>query len=66
MENATSAPLIVLKELAGNHLPQSSAMQQYLAAHIQALTAFWFAVWCTTVVIVIVVAFLEYRRRREP
>jgi hypothetical protein len=42
------APIIVLKELAGNPLPRLNALQEALVPFLQPLTSFWISVWIMT------------------
>lgn len=64
MEQSTST-LIVLKELAGNPLPQLNTIQKTLVPHVKWLTVFWISVCIMTVCILLVKVWYEYKNQKE-
>ncbi len=48
-------PIIELKELAGNPLPQLNLLQQYMYPYTEFFVSFWISAWILTAIILIVV-----------
>jgi len=62
----SDAPIIVLKELAGNPLPRLNALQEMLVPFLQPLASFWISMWIMTALalcFVYVQAYLSHRSR---
>ncbi len=59
------APLIVLKELAGNPRPELNAIQQLLAPHTEFLVTLWISVWVMTAIILVALFVREYMEHRK-
>ncbi len=64
MEPATTT-MIVLKELAGNPPPRLNDIQELLVPHVELLTNFWIAVWIMTVIVLLAMLWLEYKKHRS-
>lgn len=58
------APLIVLKELAGNPPPHLNALQQLFAPHVETLISLWIALWIMTAFVLIGIYVNAYREHR--
>ena len=59
------APLIVLKELAGNPVPELDELQAFFAPYSEHLTTFWISVWVMTAIILIVMYLDAYKTHRS-
>ncbi len=57
--------LIILKELKGNAPVHLSPFQEFLEPYTQGLIIFWIAVWCATIIFVVVKIIREYITHRK-
>ena len=58
-------PIVILKELAGNPLPQLNVVQQAIVPHVELLVTFWISVWIMTGLVVVGITIKEYRNRKN-
>jgi len=62
------APLIVLKELAGNQPPALNGLQSFFAPHVETMVTIWISIWFMTTFALIAIwvqAYLDHRARKD-
>lgn len=63
MEASSSPHFIILNELAGMHPAGLNEFQWIIAPHVQTIALVWFALWCTTGVVVLRHLYREIREQ---
>ncbi len=61
----TTQHILAINELMGNPVAHLDGIQKFLAPHVGFMTDAWIAIWCTTSLYLLWIAFVRKQRLHE-